>query len=75
MTITETRVEIGANRSRQSAPEELNSDKNETAIEQFVRITFIFEMTSWKYCVILLGAKLLTIKREGVSVNIYIKYT
>lgn len=57
MTITETRVEIGANRSRQSAPEELNSDKNKTAIEQFVRITFIFEMTSWKYCVILLGAK------------------
>lgn len=49
--ITDTRVEIGADRICTKVPKELNSDKNKTAIEKFVRIIIIiFEMTSWKLC-------------------------
>lgn len=65
--ITETRVEIGADRICTKVPKELNSDKNKTAIEQLVRIILSLK---WHHgnCVILRGAKLLTIKHAGVSV-------
>lgn len=48
-------------------PKELNSDKNKTTIEQLVRIILSLK---WHHgnCVILRGAKLLTIKHAGVSV-------
>lgn len=36
--ITDTRVEIGADRICTKVPKELNSDKNKTAIDKFVRI-------------------------------------
>lgn len=70
--ITETRVEIGADRICTIEPKELNSDKNKTAIEKFVRIILSLK---WHHgnCVILRGAKLLTIKHAGVSVILLFK--
>lgn len=70
--ITDTRVEIGADRICTKVPKELNSDKNKTAIEKFVRIILSLK---WHHgnCVILRGAKLLTIKHAGVSVILLFK--
>lgn len=70
--ITDTRVEIGADRICTIVPKELNSDKNKTAIKKFVRIILSLK---WHHgnCVILRGAKLLTIKHAGVSVILLFK--